>query len=395
MKGILPDNVLKEFVESGYITSPNGEKIVDQIQPTSLDLTLGERAWELRGEPTNSMPIDRVAKDDFSIKNGTILHPGKTYLIELNERFNPENFPSKEYDIEEIHIHANPKSSAGRTGMLSKLYIPGSEMSEVVGIGKHEYGEAFAIVNNHNDSVPSQYKGKLYVLVSPGPFPVKLKKGDSINQVRLYYGNLEESELDVRNLYEKLYKRNIYLVEYRNNKPVEKLKIHNNGIEMSMHLKRDKKTILEARKTSKPVLFERGANKLTDFFKIKQVGKDGLFTLKKDGFYIIGTRELFRLPTEETLRGSDTSPFAAEIPPYDYDGIGKARIHGAGFVEYGFGISSPSLIIMEVHPFSNILIEDGSPVGVLKLYKISRPPENSYNGSYNRQTLTPGKYFTE
>ncbi len=373
MKGVLPDRILKEFIEQGYIASDYGkETLLKNVQPSSLDLTLGKKVYEIRGEPTHGIQLEKIIVREFEINDWTVLQRGKTYLVELQEYFRPEKL-KKKYEIGIIYVHTNPKSSAGRTGIISKIWAPGNELFDVI---------------------PPNYEGKIYSLILPKAFPVKVKEGVSINQMRIFYQRPEESELNPEDMYNALEKNRIYLLTGRDDKPVEKVRFYRNGIEMTMYLPKGEVSILEAKKTKKPLILKPRANKVDDFFTRKKVDKDGTFLLKKDGFYIIATRELLKIPIAETLKGTGVPPFVIEIAAYD-EGTGEFRSHAAGFVEYGFGVGSPSLIIMEIHPHTDLVVGDGSPVAILRFYEFHEPPETRYQGSYNQQGLTPGKYFKE
>lgn len=375
MRGVLPDKILHEFVRIGYIEAPYGKEELDKnVQPSSIDLTLGENAYEIKGEPTLGDKIEDYATKNVNISNGATLEVGKTYMIELQEHFNPENLKKEKTDPGLFFIHANPKSSFGRTGAISKVWVRG---------------------HSGFDVIPPDYNDKIYSIVMPKAFPIRIKKGASINQIRIYYGRMDESVLDPSSLYYTLENKGIFLMKNRDKKPVDKIIFNENGIAMSMYLPKEEVSILEAKKNPKrELILEAGENKLDDFFHRRKVDDNGMFTLKKDHFYIIATRELFNIPLAETLIGTGKPPFVAEIKAYDVNS-GEFRGHAAGFVEYGFGTEGHSLIIMEVHPHGDVVIKDNSPVGIIKFYEFHEPPEKSYVGSYNHQGLTPGKYFRE
>ncbi len=375
MRGVLPDKILHEFVKIGYIEAPYGKEELDKnVQPSSIDLTLGEKAYEIRGEPTRGNDVEKYVLKEINISGGATFEVGKTYMIELQEHFNPDNLKKKKTDPSLFFIHANPKSSFGRTGAISKIWVPG---------------------NNGFDVIPPNYDGEIYSIVMPKAFPMKIEKGASINQIRIYYGRMDESVLDPSSLYYTLENKGIFLMKNRDKKPVNKIVFTENGIAMNMYLPKGEVNILEAKKNPKrELILKAGENKLDDFFHRRKMDKGGTFVLKKDHFYIIATRELFNIPLAETLIGTGKPPFVAEIKAYDVNS-GEFRGHAAGFVEYGFGTEGHSLIIMEVHPHGDVIVVDKSPVGIIKFYEFHEPPEKSYNGSYNHQNLTPGKYFKE
>ncbi len=372
MKGVLPDRKLKELVYNGYISSERGIS-EEQIQPSSIDLRLGRIAYKIEGEPNPKMSLDDVAVDKFYIDDWTEFSPGITYAVELEERLNPNKINPYIRGI--MHIHTNPKSSAGRTGMISKIWAPGSEKL---------------------DDIPAEHVGKIYSIITPRAFPIKLKHGVSINQMRISYGRLEKSKLDPKTVYERLLNKGIYFMKNRRKTgiPESKVKFDKGGIEINMYLPEGEPAFYESKPTNKSVIFERKKNKLLDFFEEKFL-KNGKTKLENGKFYISATEELIAIPTTDTLQGIDIPPFVIEIMAYD-EGSGEFRSHAAGFVEYGFGDDENSLIIMEIHPHSDIVVGKNSPVGLMILYELHEPPETKYEGFYRGQMkLTPGKYFKE
>src|SRR5271154_6086750 len=108
--GILPCQAIETLIAEGSIAAdqPFSES---QIQPASLDLRLGERAWRVRASflPGLSRKVsDRlpdVAMHQLDLTVGAVLERGCVYIAELSERM---RLPAL------MRARANPKSSTGR-----------------------------------------------------------------------------------------------------------------------------------------------------------------------------------------------------------------------------------------------------------------------------------------
>ena len=85
---------------------------------------------------------------------GAVLEKGIVYVARLMERL--ELRPN-------LSGAANPKSSTGRVDIFTRLIV--------------DRGEAF-------DDVPLDYKGELWLEISPRSFSVRVKAGTKLNQLR-------------------------------------------------------------------------------------------------------------------------------------------------------------------------------------------------------------------
>ena len=157
--GYLPCQLIEQVLRQGMIQSR--EPIHDsQIQPVSLDLRLGPKAFRIQCSflPENE-PVETKLKEislyDFDITGGGILEKNAIYLIPLMEEL---SLPSSLYGL------ANPKSSTGRLDMFTRVIV--------------DKGHRF-------DEIPRGYRGKLYLEIIPRSFPVKVHAGLSLNQLRL------------------------------------------------------------------------------------------------------------------------------------------------------------------------------------------------------------------
>ena len=161
--GILPCQSIEALIAAGGLTAAQ-PFAADQVQPASLDLRLGERAWRVRASflpgagRTVAERIADVAMHRLELGGGVVLERGCVYIAELSER---ARLPAG------ISARANPKSSTGRVDVFVRLLT--------------DHGRAF-------DDVAAGYDGPLYVEIAPQTFSVLVRRGTRLNQLRLKFG---------------------------------------------------------------------------------------------------------------------------------------------------------------------------------------------------------------
>src|SRR3989344_6601728 len=115
--GVLPYQEIKELIASGDIYSLEGIR-EEQIQPSSLDLTVGNKCYLLDSSflPEKMSVVDAmqprvIHSFDFGA-DGLPLSKGAVYLFPLNEKVRlPDNLKAR----------ANPKSSTGRNDLFTRV----------------------------------------------------------------------------------------------------------------------------------------------------------------------------------------------------------------------------------------------------------------------------------
>src|SRR5690349_15288863 len=138
--------------------------VPDQIQPASLDLRLGEIAYRVRasflpGSTTVARRIDELKLHEFALGDGAVLETGCVYIVPLQESL---ALP------DDIAAAANPKSSTGRLDVFTRVIA-----DETRGFDRLEAG----------------YHGPLYAEISPRTFPVLVREGSRLSQIRFRRGH--------------------------------------------------------------------------------------------------------------------------------------------------------------------------------------------------------------
>ena len=162
--GILPSQAIDRLIRQGGIASLTPFD-ADQVQPASLDLRLGERAWRVRASFLPGLGrkvaerIADVAMHRLDLAQGAVFEKGCVYIAELQERL---KLPPG------VCARANPKSSTGRVDVFVRLLT--------------DHGSAF-------DDVAEGYEGPMYIEIAPQTFSVLARAGTRLNQLRLKQGD--------------------------------------------------------------------------------------------------------------------------------------------------------------------------------------------------------------
>src|ERR1700758_1594645 len=149
--------------------------VPDQIQPASLDLRLGEVAYRARARflpgphTTVAERIDELKLHEIALGDGAVLEPGCVYIVPLLESL---ALPPS------VCASANPKSSTGRLDVFTRVIVDRAR-----GFDQIEHG----------------YHGPLYAEISPRTFPVLVREGTRLSQMRFRRG---EAQLDAAALAE-------------------------------------------------------------------------------------------------------------------------------------------------------------------------------------------------
>lgn len=368
--GILTDSILRRAAKMGYLHSD--EPIDDvQFQPASIDLRLGKQAFILRcsfhpfrgvtemlNDAFENLVIDVI---DISKNNGAILYPGNVYLIPLIEGISLPSF---------LRAKTNPRSTTGRLDIFSRVF---GETSE------------------NFDYFPPTTKTKLFIEVIPRSFPIRIKKGCSLAQLRLVYKSEKAPPKDLESAHNK---HGIIL-----NKSGKRLSWHDKyeggGMYLSVNLSgsiRNGIVGFKAKKYTQAIEFWRiGHYKHSDYWEPIYPSATHSIILEPEEFCILSSNEKIIVPPN----------MAAEVAPYDVS-VGEIRAHYAGFFDPGFGYSSceniGSHIVLEVRaretPF---LVVDSQIFFKVHLEKLVGRPEELYGkhlgSSYQYQDLKLAKQF--
>jgi dCTP deaminase len=332
--------------------------IPEQVQPASLDLRLGRRAWRVRASflsGKNRSVADRLA--DYSmhtinLAEGAVLETNCVYVVELAESL---ALPG------DISAAANAKSSTGRLDLLTRLITDRSI----------EF-----------DRVEAGYTGPLHAEISPRTFSVLVRPGMRLNQIRFRRGEAMIGDADLRDLHAR--------------EPlVNGEALIDGGLGFSVDLtRRGDNGIVGWRARPHSGLIDLDRLNYYDpaeFWEPVSPGSHGAIILDPGAFYILVSREAVSVPPQT----------AAEMVPYMAI-AGEFRVHYAGFFDPGFGHPATggagSRGVLEVRCYeAPFALEHGQMVGRLVYERMAEVPDVLYGvgigSNYQGQELRLSKHF--
>ena len=357
-KGILPDRMIAALAEAGGIL-PTYPFTPDQIQPASLDLRLGEVAFRVRASflpgprTTVAERIDELKLHEISLGDGAVLETGCVYIVPLIESL---ALPVG------IAAASNPKSSTGRLDVFTRVIADGAR--------------AF-------DRIDAGYHGPLYAEISPRTFPVLVREGSRLSQIRFRRGH---AVLDPGALADLHARERLVDGEEEN---------VSDGIAVSVDLAgltgEDYVGFRAKRHTGLIDVERRGGYDAAEFWEQVPRRDDQSLILDPFEFYILASKEAVQVPPD----------YAAEMVPFD-PLVGEFRVHYAGFFDPGFGYAGAggrgARAVLEVRsrevPF---ILEHGQIVGRLVYEKMLARPDRLYGSgigsNYQAQGLKLSKHF--
>ena len=361
--GILVYQQIRALIERGALTSTPAIAPT-QIQPSSLDLRLATRGYRVRSGflPENVRVADRLEEMTlytFDLTDGAVLEKGHCYIVPLLERI--------ERPLPHL-IRANPKSSTGRLDLFTRLLADRC--------GRFE-------------TVPPGYTGPMYLEIVPRSFPVKVRAGLSLCQIRFSQGSASLTDAELRQEHQN---GGLLFDDRGEPLPLEQLRIEN-GLMMGVALRQDRDIqgpigYVARRYTGVVDMQQEGAHDADAYFEPVLEPRGGKLIVEPEEFYIFASKERIRVPKH----------LAAEMVAYDV-GIGELRTNYAGFFDNGFGGERGTRAVLEVRPHDvPFLLEDGQVFFKLEFFRTQQLPEVVYgdrrlSSHYQGQALKLSKHF--
>ena len=168
--GILADHHIHALFASGALKSSRLLD-ADQIQPASLDLRLGAKAYRVRASfmpgPNKTVmdKLEQLKLHEIDLTDGAVLETGCVYVVPLLESL------------------ALPR----RLGCLrqsEKLYRP----------ARHFHPHHLPTARRSSTRSRQATSGPLYIEVSPRTFPIVVRHGSRLSQIRFRKGHALISE---------------------------------------------------------------------------------------------------------------------------------------------------------------------------------------------------------
>ena len=282
-----------------------------------------------------------------------MLETGCVYIAELQEHL---ALPA------DLAASANPKSSTGRIDVFTRVIT--------------DRGAAF-------DQVEAGYHGPLYAEISPRTFPVKVRTGSRLSQIRFRRGEPRLTRRRARG-------------PARAPRPwsTPPNPTFQGGIGVSIDLS----GFVGPRSATAPGAIPASSTSTPRARTGRRISgspctptRSRALILDPGQFYILASKEAVQVPPD----------YAAEMVPFD-PLVGEFRVHYAGFFDPGFGFAAAggagARAVLEVRsrdvPF---LLEDGQIVGRLVYERMAERPATLYGAgagsNYQAQGLKLSKHF--
>ena len=354
--GILPDRMIAALAADGAIRAPAFAG--DQVQPASLDLRLGSVAYRVRASflpgphATVAERIEGLLLHEMKLGEGAVLETGCVYIVPLLECL---ALPP------DVAAATNPKSSTGRLDVFTRVIA--------------DRARAF-------DQIEAGYSGPLYAEISPRTFPVLVREGSRLSQIRFRHGNAHARQRRAGGT------ARARTAGRRCRMPISRVASRSastyGGTSQRIGYRAKRHTgVIDVDK--------RDGYDLGDFWEplAAQAGRN--LILDPNEFYILASKEAVQVPPG----------YAAEMVPFD-PLVGEFRVHYAGFFDPGFGYSGAggagARAVLEVRshdvPF---ILEHGQIVGRLVYERMLAAPERLYGqgigSNYQAQGLKLSKHF--
>lgn len=367
--GVLPSQQLRQAMLDGWVSSTAPEWSPTAVQPASIDLTLGEKAWQLRcsflpdSKSSVSEKVLDIAFGEIDLTDGVVLERDRPYLIALNETL---RLPPG------IRAKANPKSSTGRLDVFTRVITDRS----------HRF-----------DEIADGYEGRLFLEVVPRSFAVRVKTGLALNQLRLVQGRdarLTDDEILT------LHSESPLL--YSDSHALRESEISTaDGIFLGLNVAANTETVVgfKAKKNSHPIDLSMIRHYAwRDYWEPVYPEAKRRIVLEPEAFYLLLSAEGVCIPPG----------VAAEMMAYDPT-AGELRTHYAGFFDPGFGYDPSgrrpgSRAALEVRARDvSFMVEHQQPVCKLAFEQMTSPPSLLYGAdlgsNYQGQESMLSKHFAD
>ena len=348
--GVLASQQIERLLATGAIAAP--PCVAGQVQPASLDLRLGDRAYRVRAsflpgkDRSVASRLTEFGMHEVDLTPGAVLEKGCVYLVPLQERL------ALPYALSAV---ANAKSSTGRLDLLTRTVTDG--------------GTEF-------DRIAPGYEGPLYAEICPRSFSVLVRPGMRLNQIRFRAGDAVLDDATLRDL-------------HATTPLVDGTPVIDDGLGFSVDLSPGDGAIVGWRAKPHTGLIDLdrlGHYRPADFWEAVRTDHRQI-VLDPGAFYILVSQEAVTIPPA----------YAAEMAPF-LAMVGEFRVHYAGFFDPGFGHGVPARGVLEVRcheaPF---VLEDGQSVGRLVYEAMSEIPAQLYGqdiaSNYQGQGLKLSKHF--
>ena len=349
--GVLSKRQVSALCAEGYLPGVE-DAHKEKFDESAIDLHLTSEAYELtRGsvKPSGKRYLHQLTSQNLTNSlqpeddETFMLKRGVTYLFNVREKLN---------DLADSRLYgqATAKSSIGRMDILARLIVDGMDDYE---------------------SFDSRKCGTdMFVEITPITFNVRVKSGIALTQLRLFYGPIQNVQLEGKEIWESSLlngpKKDGFLHVDLNSLTIGGLSVA--AYRAKKGVPGDPIDLWDKDESEKPRPWE--------YFDFLEADSGGRLELEPRAFYILRSRERISLPNGVAVycRAIDET-------------IGEMRIHYAGFVHPLFGrnredgtFGTPLMFEVRGHDVK-ISLKDGEKMARLTFYRMSEDANISENES--------------
>lgn len=370
LPGVLSRRQLRALCERGYIGHVEPEEM-DQIDHSSLDLHITDDAYRLtRGsvKPFGDRFLHQIQGDGLGERirldgDGCfVLRPRNTYLFRLRECLEGLG--------DSFWGQATAKSSVGRLDVLARLIVNGMD-----------HYEAF------RPKMIGQGRTDMFVEVTPITFPVKVKVGTALNQLRLFYGDRRASEIHGQEVL-----RTCFAGDEPKSSPTLAVDLSEVDTDYGIKACGFSASVDTNDRDPIPLWVDENKPDPSAWWEVVESDDLGRVRITHDRFYIFRSIERLTLPAGIAVYARATD-----------EEIGEMRIHYAGFVHPNFGRQDAeekgdgTPLIFEVRGHNvDVSLRQSEILARLQFFRMSEDSRNEpgEEGSYSSQGLNLSKYFS-
>lgn len=391
--GVLSKKQVQELCKEEFIKNvkdwDSKKKGENPIDHSSIDLTLSKEGYEMDNgsiKPTKQDAYKRTilenpdyAKVHDAESDGIFLLEKKhTYVFALNEKLDGRKLKNSP-----ICGRATAKSSVGRVDVLARLIVDKMD--------HYEYFDPEKLPERHVE---------MFLEITPITFNVRVKVGEPLSQLRLFYYRPDISRMQGKELCRCLLRREESVED-------ETLSVDLSGTEVfkgDKSVYRDNIAAFKG-KVERDIPIDLWKDKKTDkpspndFWEYIKEDEKKRLLIEKNHFYILRSKERLCLP----------EGIAVYCRAVD-EAIGEMRIHYAGFAHPFFGKDRKDKkegtpLIFEVRGHNiNVNLVDDERLARLAFYRMSKDckkpepedcEEDEKKDDYNEQELRLSKFFRD
>ena len=373
--GVLNKEQLLILYEKQIIKNADPSKFDNH---SSFDLHISDFGWKLKGcvKPHKDYDvltlIEPFQKEQIEFSDDKVsLEKGETYIFRVKEALKLKGT--------QLWGQATGKSTYGRLDILTRLLS--------------DNGDSYDIVDKN-------HVGGLWVEITPITFPIKIKKGDSLNQLRLIKGPPNVCLIDKSQL---KYWGDLIFDENGKGKADKPQELTLNlsedpkmGNEICAFVAKKREESDSIKELDLTVDFDplEGYYDYSEYWETLTPTEKKLLSLRieQERFYILRSRERFKLPKSVAIYCQAVT-----------ETLGELRIHYAGFVHPRFGTERKddhgAPLIFEVRGHNmDIFLQHGEVLARLDYYFMSSDAtegeeKDKSKSPYDNQELTLSKFF--